>query len=767
MTLHRSLAWFISILLVAGLTGCSGSATNTPTEQVTPLKSTDLSMTSVSTGKADELHSANLARVADMLVNRRVISNKSALMATKAEGVGGFIAEILIAIIETAIHSKEVDGVKKEIEDVNSSIDKLSAKIDDLSKELNIKFDKIYYGLSDEENKKDLQQYKGTISSAFFGSTKDSLSYFNQQTLLITQCKETPGYPDTCTDAQKNAYNNASSLPANATSFVNNHLADVQKSVLNINQFIVGDVKLLNTSARNILSQLESQNIVIDSDRALNVYLMLEKVFSQLLAYQFQGAIIIANANNYQTPGNYYNSNNYLTGDFEHYIRQECAEFLAQVQWLAVNMRDYRDKSSYATDMNYTAQGLAPDPVYTNMLARSRFFCAQVLQHFTTNRDNGGFTADNGVKYPPDTTYYNNKPHNDELYRYEFGLYGAIVVPYNYTFDHANKKSMPVTLELYDSNNALVATVNSQPGDPFSRQIKGRFPNTAWNTNTKGVLSATEDHQWLFYDFDFSNAKDSTGAKIKISAGTYSIKFQENGTNAVGAKGPWVHTSTNLGTLKVLYFEPQNPDKGQINADTTHTVLFGYFSLYWPWGFQVFSASPASSWNGINDFNHSDTFVNYINLPYNHHTTFDWSKDIKLLFNVGQAETDTSTTKNVAFMFNSSKNYMSASNSCTHGTLDTLSYKYSINDSSGKDIVIDSKNGPAAKHPATSKIDTHSTEYKSETINYGDYHFTIHQTFSGHLPWPYYGCTAVDFESSLNWNIQLLFPSAALNIIDI
>lgn len=762
-------------MLSAGLIGCSGSSSTpstpvTPTQTeraVNPLTAPVLAMSTDVSGTVHALKSVELARIADFLVNKRPVSSTvTPLVPTKSSGIAGIIVEILIAGIETGIHSSEISDVKKEIGNLQDSVNEIKNDIDSLNTTMGIKFDSTYYGITDNQNQTALQNTKTDISSAFFGSTSSSLSYYNDQTLLIKQCTETSGFPDTCTPAQKNAYTNSTNLENDKIQFVKN-LDSIKKDVANINGFITGDVKLLNTSVKNILSQVEAKNISIDSNSAMNVYLMLEDVFAQLLAYQFQGAIIIANDSVYNKPTSYFDTNNYLTGDFEHYVRQECFEFLKQVQFLAVNLNDYRNKDTYSTSMKSVAQGLATDPVFSNVLSRARFFSAQVLQKFTVNRDNGGFTDTNGVTYPPNTTYYNgNGNYHDELYRFEFGLHGAIVVPCNYTFDQTTQSSKPIKLELYDSNNNKVATTSAQidpAQDAFSRKVNGRFPNTAWQANAKGVMTALEDYQWVYYDFDFSHTN--------LTAGTYTVKFVEEGKNILGSTGPWPHNTTTIGTVQVQYWDPTSDNPvGQDKSSSTNTTPFGFFSYYWPWGTQLFSASPASFWTNLTSIaSYSSTFLNYLDVS-NNFSNNSWDKTYTLSFNLGSLDTGSAKTSDVAFMYNSSTNNMSATCACLHSKMDSLSYQYSISDGGKTSIVIDSGSGTSKRDNTvgSSKItSTNKSVYKTETLNHGDYSFSLYQGFSSSLEWPYYGCEGVTLTSDLNWSMQLLFPSAAKNIMDI
>ena len=87
----------------------------------------------------------------------------------------------------------------------------------------------------------------------------------------------------------------------------------------------------------------------------------------------------------------------YMSGTFKSLLEDEMDKYLDTVNYLVVNLVDYRNADTYSRDMAYYDQGLAADNIYLNVLARSRFFCAHIM----------------------------------EIYEDDFGLYGAIVIPYD------------------------------------------------------------------------------------------------------------------------------------------------------------------------------------------------------------------------------------------------------------------------------------------------------------------------------------------------
>jgi hypothetical protein len=291
----------------------------------------------------------------------------------------------------------------------------------------------------------------------------------------------------------------------------------------------------------------------------MNAYLMLENYFIGIITYQLQGGTIYINILNDPNvnPGDptHVNSTNYINDNFRPMIKAEVLQYLKTVNYLAVNIHDYRDPNTnmYAQDMAYQNYGIASDPVYVNILARSRFLCAQIMSSLGEN---------------------------------DFGLYGAIVTPYNYTDGTGTTPNNTLTLNFSGPQNFSM-TVTGQ-------KIQSQFPYTQYSGE-----NASPDNNWLFYDFSTMQDPGQTGNSYfdpNLPGGTYNITFKDNGTSSY----PWPHLSgyNQLGSVNIQYFDPNNIDLNNTTTtpDTIHTLKFGYGSARWSWGFQRMSFSNVSQW---------------------------------------------------------------------------------------------------------------------------------------------------------------------------
>jgi len=196
--------------------------------------------------------------------------------------------------------------------------------------------------------------------------------------------------------------------------------------------------------------------------------------------------------------------------------------------------------------------GLVHDDSYIMVLARSRFFCAQVINSFE------------------DT----------------FGLYGAIVTPYDYTTG-TGKPVTSLTLK-FSGPVTFTTTVNAQ-------NIVSQFPYTKWHRDAMLVAHASPDQNWSFYDFSsFNNGISGNYIDPNIPGGTYDVSIVDNGDKNT----PWFHTDTTLGRVTVKYYDPNNPtpDTATTSPTDTNTVKFGCFSGRWNWGFNSLSSVYGRGW---------------------------------------------------------------------------------------------------------------------------------------------------------------------------
>ena len=434
------------------------------------------------------------------------------------------IGDMLYSIYKDLQVESNLEKIDEEIQALGEEIAELNQKLDDLSTQLALTQVNIQTYISSLN----VQNYITPIKTAYSTTSEVGLVYYSSQAVL-NDSNSPLAVPLSTLQNQEKVY------IANVTS-----ASGIAVDIQGIHDSICPDLSSLNGVLKDYTNKIildSSQNgnnqNVKDPKNVMSTYLLLETYYAQLLTYQFQGATILTNAYNCQDPtGN--QTRSYMNGTFKTLLKDEMARYLATVDYMVVNLVDYRDPNTYAQDMAYQMQGLAADNLYLNVLARSRFFCAQIMQ----------------------------------AYEDDFSLYGAIVAPYDYT-GGAN-----ITLT-FQGSSTFNKTMTPE-------QIAGVYPYTKW-TDSKGTVAP--DNQWLFYNM--------SSIDPNIPAGTYQVSFTDSGSTS-----PWPHTNNLLGTVSVKYYDPNNPDPATATTTPTetNTLKFGYFSLKWPWGFQKLCSSPISDW---------------------------------------------------------------------------------------------------------------------------------------------------------------------------
>lgn len=197
---------------------------------------------------------------------------------------------------------------------------------------------------------------------------------------------------------------------------------------------------------------LNSEGRIIDSTQALNTYLYFESYFLKIVNYQFQAATIYMNAAHFIDSTQILGFEKDYWKYFSNDITKEINYFLQMVDYLTVNMAEYRDKQRFLEDMKYADVGLAPDKVFYNVNARSQFVANMIYSAL-------------GIKPPV--------------------ISGHILIPSKYTSDGST--SLP-TLNLSIGSENIVASVN--------QSIGSMIPYTYWKNKT-----CHPDNNWLVYRF--------------------------------------------------------------------------------------------------------------------------------------------------------------------------------------------------------------------------------------------------------------------------
>jgi len=464
-------------------------------------------------------------------------------------GISGFIGDNSTGRLLNGITSHSGDSgagaqftqISNQLTTITAQLSTIQGQLTHLLSVLNLDVAKI---LSNEDQDA-LTSYYSDIQSAYSAS---SSSY----TYLAKQAQGTDLTDPTAVSTLKNgavAYNKTFTT------------AMMSKDLAGLYDFIVSN-KMLHKYATQIILQNSPGTATLSAADATasaeNGYQLLQQKFSEVLNYQIQALIIMVDLDNYNDPTG--KKAQYDINIFQGYLKEEIAQFLMEVNYLMLNMVDYRNTGNYTKDSGsmYT-HGLVSDDTYNMIFATSRAFCAQLVNSFQ-----------------PD-----------------FGFHGSIVVPNYYApvaIPTPAPPTSPVTTRpvtftltpyttgsngtrIYAADGAV--TITAQPSPSTSQ-----FPYTAWNTKNHSF----PDNNWLFYEFT---------APSDLPAGNYAITLVDNGK----ASTPWNHSTTDFGTVSVLYYDPTNFSAGgTLSPTATNTFKFGSMSGRWNWGYHALSMNPMSAW---------------------------------------------------------------------------------------------------------------------------------------------------------------------------
>jgi len=531
----------VSIFIGCGDNGTSPLLPDTLPTPVTPYSSTvpmpDIPLSLGAEAESKSLFSIGISIIMDGL--------KEGLTITIAKNTTGRILDIIGNQIgfgageenrELAELLKEMDEkMDMMIEQLNSIENQLAA----LSAQLDI----VTVEIENYINSTALVTWTSKIDYAF-SEAPDSFMYFSEAGSKLDPNAD-PNSPYML------------ALKASMDGFCDTYLSKVDESVNQIHDLVCPSDTLVQKGIlkdyTNHVILTNSSPKVFNPNNAMESYLLLETFFAQILNYQTKGCNMIIEINHYKDPNDLLgHTDDYLNNKYKQVITDEVNEYLRTVNYLVVNLIDHRSINSFTTHSpNMFTTGLIHDDTYLMVLARARFFCAQVMSSY-------GDTS---------------------------GLYGTIITPYYYDTDSNNPAT---SLVLQFSGPATVTkTINAQ-------NIIGQYPYTRWYKDGDSRIHCCPDYNWSCYDFSNDPNLFYVSLDPDLPGGNYQVSLVDNGNQ----NSPWYHSLTDLGHVSIKYYDPQNPDPGTATLSPTeqNTFKFGYFASRWYWGYNKISLSPLSDW---------------------------------------------------------------------------------------------------------------------------------------------------------------------------
>jgi hypothetical protein len=416
------------------------------------------------------------------------------------------------------------DSIDDQLTEMQAQITDLNNTMQSMSNSLNISFAEIETLIYTQ----DLISQIGHVQTAMDSALCSGLMWYPRTARLYQS--DTNLYKTEMENLKEEAPDWARNIYINkdAENYMPSVIGQIQKNICPP----LGDQgnNALNAYTRSLI--LLCQGKVTDSASAMNAYLLLESYFLTIINYQFQAATVYVNA------ANFIDTTGMLATEFwqAHMVKvipREVAVFLENVDYLAVNLAEYRNKDRFIHDMKYANAGLAPDHMFFQVLARSQFV-ANLLY------------AACGVPYPV--------------------ISGHIMVPSSYTND-GSEPGIP---------NALTVQIGAESVTSAGTKFKSMIPNTLWGSDK----TCHPSNNWNLYRFNTAGPNTvwaCTPQNIQVVAGSSTL--------------PWPHSPDVeiMGTVTPLFYNPRDPTQTSTTRTDKCTFQFAYFSANWQWGYMLVS----------------------------------------------------------------------------------------------------------------------------------------------------------------------------------
>lgn len=315
--------------------------------------------------------------------------------------------------------------------------------------------------------------------------------------------------------------------------------------------------------AKLIIQEVTTKGKITTAAQALSAYVGLESYFLTALNYQTRAAIIYANACNEQDPtGVMGYDTTFWNQTYIPAIKPEVTVFLNAVNYLYINLADYRTTSRFQSDIAYENTGLAPEMIWKDALARAQFVANMIYDGL-------------GFPYPV--------------------MCGTIVTPWNYTNGNSSIVNQ-LTLQ-FNAGQTKTVTLNAN-------KLPSQIPYTYWTQGQTATIAS--DNNWNVYQMGTLGVGDP-------GWNSGSIQITDGGS----LESPWRHVSPIKGNVSALWYNPKNPLDSSISNSSTYCMQFAYFMANWQWGYLYCSDFQGSWWSHqvfyLYSYNH--TLSAYITLP--------------------------------------------------------------------------------------------------------------------------------------------------------
>jgi hypothetical protein len=435
------------------------------------------------------------------------------------------VGEIIWEIYDYEHTEHQFEKVNEGLTNLKNQITTLGETMTNMGQHLNIQIDNLTAYISSG----DLNTQIGYVKTAMGSATEDELMYYS----TIAAAWEADSL-NPARIAQMNALK--AYIPTYASAVYHNQSSN---SMINVIQAMNEDLcPTLGTGNNALLAYTKTlaalcQGKIIDSTDAMSAYLLLESYFLTVVNYQLQAATVMVNACNVMdSTGTLGYDTTFWNNNVAPLLIMEVGTFMSAVDYLVVNLGEYRSLDRLAHDMQYANAGLVPDDIFIHALARSQFIANLIYDALD-------------LPYPV--------------------MCGTILVPFNYPDD---------------PHGTLGITIGSEGLYFPSTQMISQLPYTYWDADN----TCHPDQTWSLFKIGTLGTPD-------ISWPTGNLGIIIGNILSSDPTTPWMHYVPITGSVTVLYYNPRNPSQTSLTKTDECTIEFAYFSAKWQWGNLLLSNS--------------------------------------------------------------------------------------------------------------------------------------------------------------------------------
>lgn len=216
--------------------------------------------------------------------------------------------------------------------------------------------------------------------NAYDSATNTGLMYYSYNARLIQQGHGIMPIDTLQTNARKFFVERYHSATSAETDMIGN-IGNINTSIMGGTNVYNFNSSVLKRYADGVILNSSGNAMTKQDTNAMNSYKLLENYFLMLLNSQYKALLVYGNAEiAYDTlygPGII---QQYHENYFEKYIIQELKMFLNVVDYLSVNLVDYRTLGRFAADMDYLSFGIKYDAACSPFLQRANLLNSMILR---------------------------------------------------------------------------------------------------------------------------------------------------------------------------------------------------------------------------------------------------------------------------------------------------------------------------------------------------------------------------------------------------